>query len=765
MKKTIIKFVMAVLVALFSQNANAYDAKINGIYYNIDVSNRVAMVTYGEDKYTGRVNIPTSIQFEDVDYNVTSIGPSAFQYSNELTRVSIPNSIISIESCAFLGCDGISLVKIPDSVISIGNEAFWGCSGLTSVSIGNSVTSIGRSAFEGCSKLSSVNIPNNVVNIDRDAFKSTSWFNNQLDGLVYAGNVAYKYKGTMPPNTNIIIQEGTTSISPAAFYNCSGLANVSIPNSVISIGDEAFYGCSSLTAIAIPGSITTIGYCVFQNCSGLTSVTIPNSVTSIGIAAFSGCKSLNSLTIPSSVTTIGLFAFSGCSGLNSIVIPDGVISIDGEAFKNCSNVTSVSIPNSVTSIGAEVFSGTSWYENQEDGLVYANNVAYKYKGTMPENAQIKIKEGTTLLGCGVFQNYKNLVSVFIPNSVVSVGDAASNGCSGLTSVIIPNSVISIGYSAFKNCSGLTSVIIPNSVTSIGEHAFWGCSELTSINIPKIMTSINASTFFGCKKIESVILPSGVTSISNGAFCYCKGLTSVIAKIKEPFEFGPQAFDEISTSCQLIVPEGEKNAYISKGWTTDVFKGGIVEAPYDPTTDNYLAIDNLDINKGKSIVLPVKMDNTESITALQFEIALPAGVTISKCQLTDRKGEDHTASCKKLTNGNYQVTVLSLSKAVFSGTEGALVNLTLDAADNMTADDYDISLTNIELTTADTQAINPADVTATLTVSDGFVAAAADVDGNGRITITDAVAVVDMILNGSASAKGRVGMDEEGLDPQ
>lgn len=276
---------------------------------------------------------------------------------------------------------------------------------------------------------------------------------------------------------------------------------------------------------------------------------------------------------------------------------------------------------------------------------------------------------------------------------------------------------------------------------------------------------------------------------------CSGLTSIVSEIEEPFTFGSSAFSGIASTCTLTVPYGTKDAYIAKGWTESVFKGGIVEMKPDLSLYNILAINDAEVCKGKSVVLPVKMNNTESITAMQFEVSLPIGVTISKCQLTDRKGEDHTASCKKLTNGNYQVTVLSLSKAVFSGTEGALVNLTLDAAENMTAADYDISLTNIELTTADTQAINPADVTATLTVSDvkiadadgngkvsitdavaivshilgddidGFVAAAADVDGNGRITITDAVAVVDMILNGSASAKGRVGMDEEELDPQ
>lgn len=208
----------------------------------------------------------------------------------------------------------------------------------------------------------------------------------------------------------------------------------------------------------------------------------------------------------------------------------------------------------------------------------------------------------------------------------------------------------------------------------------------------------------------------------------------------------------------------------------------------------LSISNLKAGKGTSIMLPVYLTNTESITAMQFEISLPTSVTISKCQLTDRKGEDHTASYQKLANGNYQVTVISLSKEVFSGKKGAVVNLTLDVNESMTVGNYPISLTKIELTTANTQAINPADVSATLTVSNvkiadadgngkvsitdavaivshilgndivGFVAAAADVDGNGRITITDAVAVVDMILRGSASAKKR-NFVEDTVDPQ
>jgi len=68
----------------------------------------------------------------------------------------------------------------------------------------------------------------------------------------------------------------------------------------------------------------------------------------------------------------------------------------------------------------------------------------------------------------------------------------------------------------------------------------------------------------------------VTSIGSEAFYGCSGLTSVISEIEEPFAFGSNAFGNISSSCALTVPYGTRDAYIAAGWTTDVFKGGIVE---------------------------------------------------------------------------------------------------------------------------------------------------------------------------------------------
>ena len=54
------------------------------------------------------------------------------------------------------------------------------------------------------------------------------------------------------------------------------------------------------------------------------------------------------------------------------------------------------------------------------------------------------------------------------------------------------------------------------------------------------------------------------------------MTSVVSEIENPFALGTQAFTNISKQCVLRVPKGTKDAYIAKGWTTEVFKGGVVE---------------------------------------------------------------------------------------------------------------------------------------------------------------------------------------------
>ena len=161
-------------------------------------------------------------------------------------------------------------------------------------------------------------------------------------------------------------------------------------------------------------------------------------------------------------------------------------------------------------------------------------------------------------------------------TVTSIGNKAFYQCSGLTSITFPNSLTSIGDWAFHGCSGLITISIPNSVTSIGNGAFASCRRLTSISIPNSVTSIGEYAFYNCSGLTSITIPNSVTSIGGEAFAWCSRLTTIDSYINEPFVFGDWAFSGINEEAVLIVPQGTRDAYLAKGWTEDVFCGGVVE---------------------------------------------------------------------------------------------------------------------------------------------------------------------------------------------
>ena len=425
------------------------------------------VTTFGNNIFNGC----TSLENVIIPKNITHIGTGTFKNCTALTSITIPDSVTSIGTSAFEGCTNLKTVVIPNSVTTIESSAFKNCTALTSITIPDSVTSIGKNVFEGCSDLKSITIPNSVTSIGYNAFLNTSWYNSQQDGVVYAGKVAYQYKGTMPENTEIVLKDDTKGIADRVFYNRDNLISLTFPSSVENIGDYAFYSCNGLTSITIPDSVTSIGKNVFEGCTNLKTVVIPNSVTTIESSTFKNCTALTSITIPDSVTSIGASAFNGCSNLTSITIPDGVTSIGNFAFCDCSSLETIIIPDSVTSIGWNAFYNTSWYNGQQEGLVYAGRVAYRYKGTMPENTEIELIEGTR-----------------------GIADDAFTGCTNLISIGIPNGVVNIGIGAFYNCSNLVAVVIPDGVLTIRTNTFYGCASLERLEIPLSVTKIDSGAF-------------------------------------------------------------------------------------------------------------------------------------------------------------------------------------------------------------------------------------------------------------------------------
>ncbi len=806
-------YLFVLFAQFFSMTASAYDAEIDGIYYNFNGTE--ATVTNGDNRYSGDIVIPQSVTYNDNIYDVTSIGASTFYRCTGLTSITIPGDVTSIEKYAFWHCEGLTSITIPENLTFIGEGAFSGCYGLTSITIPENLTFIGEGAFSGCYGLTSITIPENLTFIGEGAFSGcegltsitipesvTSIGENAFSNcygltsitipesvtnigasafrrcygltsiVVENGNSVYDSRNDCnalietTSNTliqgcmNTIIPESVTSIGEGAFSGCEGLTSITIPESVTSIGENAFLNCFGLTSITIPENVTTIGNSAFFQCWRMTSVTIPEGVTTIGSGAFSSCSNLASVTIPKSVTSIGEAAFLSCRRLTSIIvkegnevydsrngcnaiietasnaliagcintiIPESVTSIGEGAFSGCDGLTSITIPEGVTSIGDYAFYNTPWYENQPDGMVYAGKVAYKYKGTMPENTAIEIKEGTLGIAGGAFSGCTGLISITIPESVTSVGGAAFYGCTGLTSIIIPEGVTSIGSNAFSGCTGLTSITIPEGVTSIGSNAFSGCTGLTSITIPEGVTSIGGAAFSGCTGLTSVIIPEGVTSIGSSAFVdcsnlktvtlpssvteigssafvHCRSLSIVKAGMKTPVAITENTFNDYMNSVfqmSLYVPRGTAAAYKA----ADIWKDFKYIIEY-----NYVQVSNLGLLAGGSATMEIGLKNEETnLVGFQMDLTLPEGVGIDKtgCKLSSRiTDEEQELTIGKLESGAYRLTSTSMSLTPINGQSGTLLTLKFTATEDCAGGQ--VTFSDIRFSTSDSKKVTMRD---------------------------------------------------------
>ena len=368
MKRKVL-FLLAAL--LLPAAASAYDACINGIYYNIVKKARQATVTYGESEsgtYSGNVNIPATVEYDGVTCNVIAIGEYAFSGCT-LSSLTIPTSISTIESYAFssinqlhindlaawcgiqIGMDGgdnpiahaehlyvngkeVTDLVIPDGVKIINAFAFYRAKMLKTITIPGSVTEIGDYAFDtnyqgNLFDYDKVTIDNrNLVAIGFCSFRANikelhitdlaAWcsnvrFYNDLLWENYGADRAYQYNNPL-------------ETSEKFFVNGKEIKDLVIPDGVATITPFAFYGAKMLTAVSIPNSVTTIGTCAFYDCTAIEKANIPDRVVMID-RVFYGCNSLKNLTIGRGVSkmigVLGTYKGQIClESLENIFISD-----------------------------------------------------------------------------------------------------------------------------------------------------------------------------------------------------------------------------------------------------------------------------------------------------------------------------------------------------------------------------------------------------------------------------------------------------------
>ncbi len=218
---------------------------------------------------------------EFIALSVERVGEEAFWNCGDLESVVFGAQLKSLGRCAFSGCQNLASVTIGNSVTVVGARAFEGCA-LTTVTIGNQVETIDSFTFAGNRKLNKVVIPQNVTRLEYAVFENcetladitfpdtltkieghvldgTAWYAGQANGSVYAGKVLYHYKGDMPTETSVKIQDGTKGIAAFAFYECKNLKEIEISEGVTNIGRFAFYDAGPMSSVRIPASVTEIG--------------------------------------------------------------------------------------------------------------------------------------------------------------------------------------------------------------------------------------------------------------------------------------------------------------------------------------------------------------------------------------------------------------------------------------------------------------------------------------------------------------------------
>ena len=254
----------------------------------------VSVIGYDE-KPIGDLVIPAFVN----GFIVTGIGTEAFSYCKDLTSVTIPASMTSIEADAFYACTEVTNVYcLADPSILEWNDNYGNDFMLdknTACHVASDKLETFKAKWSTGVKATDVNVKFvcDEVNLGDLQFWVTSKNPNEAEVCGYIGKSAGDL--VIPATINIMGDD----------YAVTGIAT------------DAFYNCTSLTSVTIPESVTTIGYRAFQGCIDLKSVTIPNGLKTISDYAFASCNILTSVTIPASVTKILSYAFY-CSKLSSV---------------------------------------------------------------------------------------------------------------------------------------------------------------------------------------------------------------------------------------------------------------------------------------------------------------------------------------------------------------------------------------------------------------------------------------------------------------
>ena len=140
--------------------------------------------------------------------------------------------------------------------------------------------------------------------------------------------------------------------------------------------------------------------------------------------------------------------------------------------------------------------------------------------------------------------------------------------------------------------------------------------------------------------------------------------------------------------------------------------------------NKVYVNNFSVSVGNPAAVSVNLANPENaFCAFQFDLVLPDGITVAlnkKGKLDaklneDRKDDDHTLSVEQIETGHYRFVCFSMSNATFYGSDGSIVDLTIEASETAAQGTLTGSIEGVVLTKSDRSDIKPDGTTFSITV--------------------------------------------------
>lgn len=335
--------------------------------------------------YSGTINIPRSVTYNGVTYDVTNVGSYSFACQNDLQSVFIPTSVKAIEQFASTKAEKLQMVNVEEDsqLINIGNSAFKECTGLrffTFEGTTNKMKSIDASAFYGCSK---------------------------LEQIKWVG------KSTL------------TTIGDYAFYKCASLNNLMMPNSVLSVGNYSFRYCSGLTDVSLSSTLSIIYEYAFGEC-GFSHITLPESLVSVQAGSFINNEHLQEITIPERMEGIGSAAFENNSSLETVTFRTEIntMTIGDNAFNLCPVLSKVNISHL-----------NSWaHTNFQNAKANPANTSHNIYMNGVEIIDVVLPEGTRYVNNNAFNGCSHIKSLSMPKTIDRINDNIIYGCSALKDV-------------------------------------------------------------------------------------------------------------------------------------------------------------------------------------------------------------------------------------------------------------------------------------------------------------------------------------------